>query len=179
MLLDQAEASDRFESEWLLNSEFADRLAANEVALIESQVVDDAAESRLGFEAEVSASGGVGSDVVSVSAEADDPERAQPSSRPTLTLSDSGLQQYTNERVQVSELLVERMLDENQIATASPDDAERLQELRDDLATQFDQVMISVGSTAWGAQVIDQPDLPETPFAPQILEISSWVVCSA
>ena len=170
VLLDQAEASDRFESEWLLNSEFADRLAANEVALIESQVVDDAAESRLGFEAEVSASGGVGSDVVSVSAEADDPERAQLIVQAYvdsyLTL---GLQQYTNERVQVSELLVERMaLIENQIATASPDDAERLQELRDDLATHFDQVMISGSSTAWGAQVIDQPDLPETPFAPQI-----------
>ena len=59
VLLDQAEASDRFDSEWLLNSEFADRLAANEVALIESQLVDDVAESRLGFEAEVSASGGV------------------------------------------------------------------------------------------------------------------------
>ena len=170
VLLDQAEASDRFESEWLLNSEFADRLAANEVALIESQVVDDAAESRLGFEAEVSASGGVGSDVVSVSAEADDPERAQLIVQAYvdsyLTL---GLQQYTNERVQVSELLVERMaLIENQIATASPDDAERLQELRDDLATHFDQVMISGSSSAWGAQVIDQPDLPETPFAPQI-----------
>ena len=69
----------------------------------------------------------------------------------------------------MSELLVERMaLIENQIATASPDDAERLQELRDDLATHFDQVMISGSSTAWGAQVIDQPDLPETPFAPQI-----------
>ena len=50
----------------------------------------------------------------------------------------------------MSELLVERMaLIENQIATASPDDAERLQELRDDLATQFDQVMISGSSTAW------------------------------
>ena len=53
VLLDQAEASGRFDSEWLLNSEFADRLAANEVALIESQLVDDVAESRLGFEAEV------------------------------------------------------------------------------------------------------------------------------
>ena len=43
VLLDQAEASGRFDSEWLLNSEFADRLAANEVALIESQLVDDVA----------------------------------------------------------------------------------------------------------------------------------------
>lgn len=171
VLVDQAEASVRFESEWLLNSEFADRLAANEVALIESQLVDDAAESRLGFEAEVSASGGVGSDVVSVSAEAADPERAQRIVQAYveayLTVS---LQQYTNERVQVSEPLVERIaVIEDQIATASPDDAERLQELRDDLATQYDQLMISVSSTAWGAQVIDQPGLPEKPFAPQVL----------
>lgn len=169
VLLDPSDASETFESGWFLNSDFADRLAANEVALIESQLVDDVAEAQLGFEAEVSASGGIGVDVVSVSAEAADPEQAQ---RIVQTYVEAylsvSLQQYTNERVEVAELLVERIsLIEDQIASASSEDAERLQGLRDVLSTQYDQLIISEDGTAWGAQVIDQSDLPETPFAPQ------------
>ena len=172
VLLDQAEASDRFESGWLLNSEFADRLAANEVALIESQLVDDVAESRLGFEAEVSASGGNEVDVVSVSAEATEPERAQLVVRTYVeAYLDVRLQLYMDGRVEVAEQLVERIASiEDQIDSASPQDADRLQELRDGLAIQYDQLNISSDlGTSWGSQIIDQPDLPETPFAPQIM----------
>ena len=170
VLLNQADASEIFESQSVQNSSFADRLAANEVALIESQLVADVAESRLGFKAEVSASTQSKADVVSVSAEDADPERAQ---RITQTFVqaylDVRLQQYVNERVGVAEQLLERLASlDAQIATASFDDAERLEELRDGLATQYDQLNISadLGTTS-GARVIDEADLPEAPFAPQ------------
>ena len=76
---------------------------------------------------------------------------------------------YMNERVDVAEQLVERIASiEDQIELASEEDADRLQELRDGLATQFDQLNISVDlGTSWGSQIIDQPNLPEAPFAPQ------------
>ena len=170
VLLNQADASEIFESQSVQNSSFADRLAANEVALIESQLVADVAESRLGFEAEVSASTQSQADVVSVSAEDADSERAQ---RITQTFVqaylDVRLQQYVNERVEVAEQLLERLASiDAQIATASFDDADRLQELRDGLATQYDQLNISADlGTSSGARVIDEADLPETPFAPQ------------
>lgn len=169
VLLDQADASDAFDSVFF-NSEFADRLAANEVALIESQLVDDLAESRLGFEAEVSASGSKELDVVSVSAKDADPGRAQRIAQVYVqAYLDVRLQLYMNERVDVAEQLVERIASiEDQIELASEEDADRLQELRDGLATQFDQLNISVDlGTSWGSQIIDQPNLPEAPFAPQ------------
>ena len=169
VLLDQADASDRFDSVFF-NSEFAERLAANEVALIESQLVDDLAESRLGFEAEVSASGSKEFDVVSVSAKDADPGRAQRIAQVYVqAYLDVRLQLYMNERVDVAEQLVERIASiEDQIELASEEDADRLQELRDGLATQFDQLNISVDlGASWGSQIIDQPNLPEAPFAPQ------------
>ena len=169
VLLDQADASDAFDSVFF-NSEFAERLAANEVALIESQLVDDLAESRLGFEAEVSASGSKEFDVVSVSAKDADPGRAQRIAQVYVqAYLDVRLQLYMNERVDVAEQLVERIASiEDQIELASEEDADRLQELRDGLATQFDQLNISVDlGTSWGSQIIDQPNLPEAPFAPQ------------
>ena len=94
VLLDQADASDAFDR--CSNSEFAERLAANEVALIESQLVDDLAESRLGFEAEVSASGSKEFDVVSVSAKDADPGRAQ-------RIAQVYVQAYLDVRLQVHE----------------------------------------------------------------------------
>ena len=120
VLLDQADASDAFDSVFF-NSEFAERLAANEVALIESQLVDDLAESRLGFEAEVSASGSKEFDVVSVSAKDADPGRAQRIAQVYVqAYLDVRLQLYMNERVDVAEQLVERIASiEDQIELAS------------------------------------------------------------
>ncbi len=171
VLLNQADASEIFPSQLFLDSTFADRLAANEVALIESQLVDDLAESRLGFEAEASASSPNQVDVVSISADDADPERAQRITEAYLAAYlDVRLQQYVNERVEVAGELVERIAAiEEQIAAASADEVGRLEELRDGLATQYDQLNISADlttSSRW-ASVIDQPDLPEDPFKPQ------------
>ncbi len=170
VLLDQADASEISESGWFLDSDFANRLAANEVALIESQLVDDVAESRLGFEAEVSASGEKEVDLVLVSAQDADPARAQRIVQTYLeAYLDVRLEQYMNERIEVAEQLAERLsLIDDQIAAASTDDLDRLQALRDGLATQYDQLNISVDlGTSYGARVIDRPELPEAPFAPQ------------
>ena len=172
LLLNQADATDFYGTQWILNSEFADRLAANEVALIESKLVDDMAESQLGFEAEVSASHESNVDVLSVSAKASDPERAQLIVQAYVdAYLEVRTQLDTDMRVEVAEELVERIAAiERQIASASTDDVYRLEELRDGLASQYDQQFISrVLGIASGTRVIDPPDLPETPFAPQIM----------
>ena len=169
LLLNQADATDFYGTQWILNSEFADRLAANEVALIESRLVDDLAESRLGFEAEVSASRESNVDVVSVSAEASDPELAQRIVQTYVeSYLDVRLQMDMDMRVELAEELVERIaVIERQIASASIDDVNRLQELRDGLATQYDQENISAAlGIASGTRVIDQPDIPTAPFSP-------------
>ncbi|MEM9519234.1 MAG: polysaccharide biosynthesis tyrosine autokinase [Actinomycetota bacterium] len=170
VLVNQSSAAEIFESQVTQNNSFADRLAANEVALIESQLVDDVAEERLGFEAEVSASAQSQADVLSISAEDADPVVAQQIAQTYVeAYLDVRLQQYVNERIQVAEQLLDRIgrVDE-QIAQASEDDAARLQELRDGLADQYDQLNISAElAEASGARVIDAADLPEAAFAPQ------------
>ena len=83
VLLNPADAPDIFVSGWFLDSKFADRLVANEVALIES-LIDDVAESQLGFEAEVSASGESQVDVVSLMAMTPTQSKPSASSRPML-----------------------------------------------------------------------------------------------
>ena len=77
VLINQASAAEIFDSQSTQNTSFADRVAANEVALIESQLVDDVAQGRLGFLASVNASAQTRADVISISAVDPDPVVAQ------------------------------------------------------------------------------------------------------
>lgn len=171
VLINQASAAEIFDSQSTQNTGFADRIAANEVALIESQLVDDVAQGRLGFLAAVNATAQARADVITISAVDPDPVVAQ---RIAQTFAESYLSvrrdQYVNERVEVAQQLLDRISSlDAEIAGAASDDASRLQVLRDGLADQYDRLNISADlSNTSSARIIDEANLPGAAFSPQI-----------
>ena len=141
--------------------------------MIESQLVDDVAESPdWGLKRRCSTKAVTKSMWYVSMVEATEPERAQLVVRTYVeAYLDVRLQLYMDGRVEVAEQLVERIASiEDQIDSASPQDADRLQELRDGLAIQYDQPNISSDlGTSWGSQIIDQLLTFLMPFAPQIM----------
>ncbi|MEM7093770.1 MAG: polysaccharide biosynthesis tyrosine autokinase [Actinomycetota bacterium] len=171
VLINQASAAEIFDSQSTQNTSFADRVAANEVALIESQLVEDVAQARLGFEAEVNASAQSRADVISISATDPDPFVAQQIAQTyAVAYLDVRRDQYVNERVEVAQQLLDRIgaLDD-EIAAAGEEDGARLQVLRDGLADQYDRLNISADlSNTSSARIIDEADFPEQAFSPQV-----------
>jgi capsular exopolysaccharide synthesis family protein len=173
VLINQAASTDIFDptSGSTSNTSFADRQTTTAVELIESQLVDDEAESRLGFEAEIKASAAARADIVVLTATDADPARAQLVAQ---TYADAYLDirrtEFTQERLSTAEDLLIRIAElDIEIDGLDPGaPSGRTQTLRDDLADSYDRLVISANlGNSGSARIIDQADLSKSPFSPR------------
>lgn len=171
VLINQANATEIFDTQSTQNSTFADRLAANEVALIESQLVAEVAQAELGYSARVNATAQTRADVISITAIDPDPLIAQ---EIVQTFAESYLDvrrdQFVSERIAIAQRLEESIAAvDAELASASTAEVGRLQAQRDLLADEFDRLSLSADlSNSSNARILDNASLPARPFSPQI-----------
>lgn len=177
VLVNQQSASDVFDpnASAANNTSVLTRQVVNEARFIESDIVRQEAESRLRFDAEITALTDSSSDVISLRAEAADPREAQTIAQ---VFAESYLkerrQRFVDDFVLASTEVQSRINEINSQLVALPntavDEEARLQNLRQGLIDSRDQLNIAADlASGSGGQIIGVPELPESPFAPQTL----------
>jgi len=173
ILINQNTANDIFDPVTGVSN--ADRVATNEVKLLESQLVRDEAEDRLGFEADISARAETRADFVVVSAVDADAARAQTVAQ---TYAESYLDvrrsEFVAERLETAEKLLDRIreieaeIDQKIEAQGADANTIREQSLRDDLADSYDRLTITADLGNNGsARIIDDAEVAGAPFSPR------------
>ena len=175
ILINQSTANDIYDPVTGVPVNYADRVTANEVRLLQSQLVRTEAESRLGFEADIAAVAETRADFVVVSAVDADPTVAKTVAQ---TYAESYLDvrrnEFIAERLETAEKLLERIREiegeiDDKIEEQGPTaDTAREQSLRDDLADSYDRLTITADLGNNGsARIIDDAEVPDAPFSPQ------------
>ena len=147
----------------------AGRFARTEAAVLASELVAEHATARLGFDAEINVNAGSDTDILRVTAVSDSPDTAQLIAQ---VFAESYVQvsrdRFAQERIEASTSLAEQIeAIDQQLATATGDEAVRLGLLRDDYAANLDRLRFSVDlASTTRAQIIDNANLPGAPFEP-------------
>jgi len=175
ILINQNTSNDILDPVTGVSSNSADRVATNEVKLLESQLVRREAESRLGFEADISARAESRADFVVVTAIDADALQAQAVAQTYAeSYVDVRRDEFSAERLDTAEGLLEsiRVIDEEIEAIieagGSASDITREQLRRDDLADIYNRLTITAGLGNTGrARIIDDAEIADEPFSPQ------------
>lgn len=159
----------------------ADRVAANELRLMQSTLVTNATVASLDLEAfdrddlDVSARVESSADVLVATAIDADPERARLIAQTYAeTYLDLRREQFVSDRLETAETLRERItIAEDELAVLQADEADeavirRQIDQLNDLEDSFDRLQITaeLGATGRG-RIIDDAEVPDEPFAPQ------------
>lgn len=183
ILINQNSADDIYDPVTGIPFNQAERVAANELRLMQSTLVTNAVGEKLGLsvggdpEDDVLVGARVESsaDVLVSSATDADPERARLVAQ---TYAETYLEirrdQFVSERLETAEKLSQRIRQaDDEIAAlqadgASETDIRREVALRDDLADSFDRLQITADlGTSGRGQIIDEAEFPTAPFTPQ------------
>lgn len=175
VLVNQQSASDVFDpnASGTAGNATLTRQAANEARFIESDDVQLAAETTLGFEATIEASTQSGSDVITLTATSDDPRIAQSIAQTYAeAYLDERRKRYINDFVAASsnvqaqiDELDAQLLDGSRLPEA---EQERLENLRTGLLRSRDELNIAADLAVRGSgQIIGLATLPEAPFSPR------------
>ncbi len=172
ILINQTSASDAYDPLGGASPySYADRQVKNEARFLGSDVVSEAAIAQLGYEAYVDVTTDNSADILTVSSSSDDAAQAQEIAQTYAeTYVEVREQRFRSDRVSTSVKLAEQLADVDlQLVDAVSEDRARLLTLRRDLADSLDLLSITLDlSDDTGAQVIDNADLPESPYTPRV-----------
>ena len=150
----------------------AARNVANEVAVLESKVVQDAAAKKLGHQPDVSISSNPNSDVVSVSARSTNARRAAADANGYASVYVAlRRQQNIDELVQAGQQIQDKISEIDGrlpgLAAGSPAATSAAQQ-RAFLQQQLDQLQVSANlNQVGGARILARADVPDSPVLPQ------------
>ena len=171
ILINQNNTADVYDPVSGTPTNFADRLVANEIELLRSEVVRVEAQRRLGYQAGISAAAKTRTDVIVVTAVSADPGRAEQTAQ---TYAQAYIfvrnKEFVDERVEAAnQILVTISEVENEIQNAGLSaDVDRLTRRRDRLADQYDEFIFTVTlADSASPRIITNAQRPVRPFTPR------------